>query len=383
MRGRIQSNPSFIAVVDLDARIRPNHPLRKIKEICDKALQGLNSEFDQAYKVGGRPSIPPEQLLKGSLLQIIYGIRSERQLCERIDDSLTFRWFLDLPLDQEAWVPTVYTHNRDRLLSTEMSRNFLARVVEQAREKGFVSNDHFSVDGTLLQAWASTKSLQPMASDSDDDTPTAPPPSEPSSEPSSDDAKPRTGKDILRDFRGETFSNSTHRSSTDPDSRLARKGSNTAAKPSYLGNAMMENRSGLVVESDLRQAAGEGGETWSALAMLERMEGDHEITLGADKGYDNKGFMEICRQMNTIPHVAQNKGPHRQSSVSDEIAATEGYKTSIRRRKRIEQVFGWMKLSACLRQVKIRGKEAVSGLFTLACSAFNLVRMSRLMAVTA
>ncbi|MBK9575819.1 MAG: transposase [Fibrobacteres bacterium] len=201
MRGRIQSNPSFIAVVDLDARIRPNHPLRKIKEICDKALQGLNSEFDQAYKVGGRPSIPPEQLLKGSLLQIIYGIRSERQLCERIEDSLTFRWFLDLPLDQEAWVPTVYTHNRDRLLSTEMSRNFLARVVEQAREKGFVSNDHFSVDGTLLQAWASTKSLQPMASDSDDDTPTAPPPSEPSSEPSSDDAKPRTGKDILRDFR--------------------------------------------------------------------------------------------------------------------------------------------------------------------------------------
>ncbi|MBK8803817.1 MAG: transposase [Fibrobacteres bacterium] len=184
--------------------------MRKIKEICDKALQGLNSEFDQAYKVGGRPSIPPEQLLKGSLLQIIYGIRSERQLCERIDDSLTFRWFLDLPLDQEAWVPTVYTHNRDRLLSTEMSRNFLARVVEFG--KGFVSTCQV-VDGTPHSGLGSTKKPQPMASDSDDDTPTAPPPSEPSSEPSTDDAKPHTGKDILRDFRGETFSNSTHRSS--------------------------------------------------------------------------------------------------------------------------------------------------------------------------
>jgi hypothetical protein len=322
-------------------------------------------------------------LLKGSLLQIIYGIRSERQLCERIDDSLTFRWFLDLPLDQEAWVPTVYTHNRDRLLSTEMSRHFLSRVVEQARERGFISSDHFSVDGTLLHAWASNKSLQPKDSDSDNDGPAEPPVLMISSAPSTDASKSTKGKDILRNFRGERFSNATHRSSSDPDSRLARKGDNIAAKPCYLGNTVMENRSGLVVEGDVRLAAGNGGEISAALSMLDRMEGDHEITLGADKGYDSEDFVACCRQMNTIAHVAQNKGPHRRSFVPDEVASTEGYKTSIRRRKRIEQIFGWMKLSAGLRQVKLRGKEAVSGLFLLACSAFNLVRMSRLMAVPA
>ena len=336
------------------------------------------------YKDGGRPSIPPEQLLKGSLLQIIYGIRSERQLCERIDDSLTFRWFLDLPLDQEAWVPTVYTHNRDRLLSTEMSRNFLSRVVEQARERGFVSGDHFSVDGTFHQAWASNKSLQTMESESNGDGP-ADPPAPPGMPPkaSLSELKAGKGKDILRNFRGERFSNATHRSSSDPDSRLARKGDNVGAKPSHLGNAVMENRNGLVVEGEVRLASGDGGEISVALSMVERMEGDHEITVGADKGYDSQDFVACCHDMNTTAHVAQNKNAHRRSFVSDELAATNGYRISIRRRKRIEQVFGWIKLSSGLRQVKIRGKEAVSGLFLLALSAFNLVRMSRLMAATA
>ena len=378
MRGRIEPNPSFIAVVDLEARVRSNHPLRRIKEVCDKALRELDSELDRLYKEGGRPSIPPEQLLKGSLLQIIYGIRSERQLCERIDDSLTFRWFLDLPLDQEAWVPTVYTHNRDRLLTTEISRNFLTRVVEQARTRGMVSSDHFSVDGTLLQAWASNKSLQPMEADSDDDVP--PPGSPPSS---SEVAPAPKGKDVLRNFRGERFSNQTHRSSSDPDSRLARKGDNVAAKPSYLGNALIENRSGLVVEGEVRLASGDGGEVAAALAMIDRMEGDHAITVGADKAYDCHDFVDCCREMNTSAHAAQNRTHHRRSFVPDEVARTDGYKVSIQRRKRIEQVFGWIKLSAGIRQLKVRGKEAVSGLFLLALAAFNLVRMSRLMAAPA
>lgn len=377
MRGRIDPNPSFIAVVDLDARVRANHPLRLIKEVCDKALRELDNDFDRVYKDGGRPSIPPEQLLKGSLLQIMYGIRSERQLCERIDDSLTFRWFLDLPLDQEAWVPTVYTHNRDRLLTTEMSRSFLSRVVEQARDRGLVSSDHFSVDGTLLQAWASNKSLQPMDPGSDEDSP---PPSDPPGSSSSEGTKEAKGKDILRNFRGQQFSNATHRSSSDPDSRLARKGDNLGAKPSYLGNAVMENRSGLVVEGEVRLASGDGGEVAAALAMIDRMEGDHAITVGADKGYDCQDFVDCCRQMNTSAHAAQNRTARRRSFVPDEVAETDGYKVSIRRRKRIEQVFGWVKLSAGMRQLKVRGKEAVSGLFLLALSAFNLVRMGRLMA---
>jgi hypothetical protein len=317
-------------------------------------------------------SIPPEQLLKASLLQIIYGIRSERQLVERIDDSMTFRWFLDLGLDGAVWVPTVYSHNRDRLLTTDVARQFLSGIVREADDLGLVSSDHFSVDGTLLQAWASIKSFEKMPSESTEDNES--PPSTPPSNP------PSSGKDVVRDFRGEKFSNSTHRSKSDGDARLARKSDNTAAKPSYLGNALMENRSGLVVQGEIRLACADGGETGAALSMIDREEGDHQITLGADKGYDTKEFIEALKEMATTPHVAQNKSENRGSSVPDGIAQTPEYAVSIRCRKRIEQVFGWVKQAGCLRQFKIRGKAAVDGMFVLALAAYNLVRMNNLIA---
>jgi transposase len=375
MRGRVTPNPSFIAVIDLESKVRANHPLRRIKAIADKALREMDTDLTAIYSIFGRASIPPEQLLKASLLQVIYGIRSERQLVERIDDSMTFRWFLDLSIDQEMWVPTVYSHNRDRLLTTAIARSFLAKIVEQARSKGFVSEKHFSVDGTLLQAWASIKSYEAIAADSkgQDEPPAGPPKVDP----------PPKGKDVIRDFKGQKFSNDTHRSKTDPDARLARKSDNTTAKPSFLGNAMMENRSGLVVQGEIRRACGDGGETGAALTMIDREEGDHQITLAADKGYDAKDFVELLADLATTPHVAQNKNAHRSSAVPNEIASTPEYAISIRCRKRIEQVFGWIKLAGCLRQVKIRGKAAIDALFLLALSAYNLVRMNNLMAAKA
>jgi transposase len=375
MRGRIDTQATMFAYVDLEKRVSQSHPLRRIKLLADTALSGMDRELTAIYEPMGRHSIPPEQLLKASLLQIIYGIRSERQLVERIDDSMTFRWFLDLGLDGDIWVPTVYSHNRDRLLTTEVARQFLSAIVEQARQKGFVSNEHFSVDGTLLQAWASIKSYEEKPAESKDgiDPPAGGPPVDP----------PPKGKDVVRDFRGEKFANTTHRSKTDPDARLARKSDNTAAKPSYLGNALMENRSGLVVQGEVRLACADGGETGAALAMIDREEGDHQITLAADKGYDTKDFIESLKEKATTPHVAQNKTAHRGSSVPDEIAQTPEYAVSIRCRKRIEQVFGWLKLAGCLRQVKIRGKAAVDALFVLALSAYNLVRMNNLMAAKA
>lgn len=376
MRGRITPNPSFIAFLDLESKIRPNHPLRRIKVLADSALKEMDGDLTAIYSAHGRASIPPEQLLKASLLQVIYGIRSERQLVERIDDSMTFRWFLDMSIDEEMWVPTVYTHNRDRLLTTAIARSFLAKIVDQARAKGFVSAEHFSVDGTLLQAWASTKSLETTSSGDDQDK------SDPPSTGSGPSA-PVKGKDVIRDFKGQTFSNATHRSKTDPDARLARKSNAAPAKLSYLANAMIENRNGLVVEGEVRRAAGDGGETGAAVAMLDRIAGEHQVTLGADKGYDSQDFIEEIRHLAATPHVARNATAHRRSFVPDEVAAQPGYAVSIRFRKRIEQVFGWIKLAGCLRQVKIRGKKAVDALFLLALSAYNLVRMNNLMAAKA
>jgi transposase len=375
MRGRISQQSQMFSYVDLDSRVPGTHPLRRIKELSDAALRNMDSQLTALYSPIGRESIPPEQLLKASLLQIIYGIRSERQLMEQIQFNMLYRWFLDLALDQEIWVPTVYSHNRDRLLCTDVARTFLSEIVQQATSKGFVSNEHFSVDGTLLQAWASTKGFERIDSDKG---PGEPPTGTP---PSNGDAPAKPiAKDLMRDFKGQTFSNKTHRSKSDPDARLARKGDFVAAKPSYLGNALMENRSGLVLDGEVRLAAYDGGETAAALSLVDRLEGDHEITLGADKGYDSEDFVARCTEMKTVTHVAQNKGPTRRSFVPDQIVATPGYAVSIRCRKRIEQVFGWIKLAGGLRQVKIRGKAAVDGLFLLALSAYNLVRLNRLMA---
>ena len=317
MRGRISQQSQMFSYVDLDSRVPRTHPLRRIKELSDVALGRMDSQLTALYSPIGRESIPPEQLLKASLLQVIYGIRSERQLVEQIQFNMLYRWFLDLALDQEVWVPTVYTHNRDRLLTTSIARQFLAEIVQQATSKGFVSSEHFSVDGTLLQAWASTKGFERIESTDSDGSGKPPGGTSLAQEP-----KPRTpaAKDVIRDFKGEQFSNDTHRSKSDPDARLARKGDSVAAKPSYLANALMENRSGLVVGGEVRLATKDGGETAAALALLDRHEGDHEITLGADKGYDSEDFVQRCTEMKTVAHVAQNKGPTRRSFVPEEVA---------------------------------------------------------------
>lgn len=331
----------------------------------------MDSQLTAVYESSGRPSVPPEQLLKGCILQIMYGVRSERQLCEQIEYNMLYRWFLGMGLDESAWDHSVYTRNRDRLLNREIARQFLGEVVSQARKRGFVSKDHFSVDGTLLQAWASTKSLE-LLKDPDD-------PPDAGSGSGIQESRP-VGRDALKNFRGQTFGNQTHRSVTDPDARLARKGDKVGAKMSYLANALMENRSGLVVDGEVRLASGDGGETAAAESMLYRKGGTHRITLGADKGYDTKDFIESLERMNVCPHVAQNCNAYRSSSVPDRVSRSAGYSKSIRVRKRIEEVFGWIKQSAGLRQVKVRGKRAVEALTLMAFAAYNLVRINTLMA---
>jgi transposase len=368
MRGRVNPQASLFAYVDLESMVPASHPLRRIKALSDASLSRMDSELTALYESAGRPSIPPERLLKGSLLQIMYGIRSERQLAEQIQFNMLYRWFLDMNLDDRTFDHSVYTHNRDRLLTSETARRFLNGIVDQARKHGFVSKDHFSVDGTLLQAWASTKSLEPIE-DKDDSA-------RPGSGSGSAGSTP-VGRDQLKDFKGQTYSNQTHRSSTDPEARLARKGDKVTAKMSYLSNAMMENRSGLVVDGEVRLASGDGGETAAAESMLYRRGGTHKITLGADKGYDTNDFMDSLKRMNVVGHVAQNKSGRR-SAVPDEVAATADYAVSIKVRKRIEEVFGWVKQSACLRQVKVRGKKAVEALTLLAFAAYNLVRLETL-----
>lgn len=371
MRGRVDVQSSLFAYVDLESKVPPTHPLRRIRNICDTALRRMDSQLTSVYESSGRPSVPPEQLLKGCILQIMYGVRSERQLCEQIEYNMLYRWFLGMGLDESAWDHSVYTRNRDRLLNREIARQFLGEVVSQARKRGFVSKDHFSVDGTLLQAWASTKSLEPIKGPED--------PPDAGSGSGIQESRP-VGRDELKDFRGQTFGNQTHRSVTDPDARLARKGDKVGAKMSYLANALMENRSGLVIDGEVRLASGDGGETAAAESMLYRKGGTHRITLGADKGYDTKDFIESLDRMNVCPHVAQNSNAYRSSSVPDPVVKSAGYSKSIRVRKRIEEVFGWIKQSAGLRQVKVRGKRAVEALTLMAFAAYNLVRINTLMA---
>ena len=366
MRGKQAVQSGMFVYVGLEERVPQDHFLRPIKLIADTALRAMDSDLDRLYSRQGRPSVPPEQLLKASLLQILFGIRSERQLVEHIEFNILYRWFLDLELDQRAWDATTFTQNRDRLLTSEVAKRFLATTVEIAQSKGFVSQEHFSVDGTLLQAWASSKSVAPIASTDEE---------EPPDPPCDAGSKPKAAKDMRKDFKGQKISNETHRSTTDPEAMLYRKADAAPTKPCYLANAMIENRNGLVVQGDVRKPVGEGGETGAALKMLGDHGGEDEITLGADKGYDTVDLVAALKINGVIPHIARNQYPGRSSAVSDEIAATEGYKMSIRFRKRIEQVFGWIKLAGCVRQVKVRGKEAVSALFHLCLVAYNLVRI--------
>jgi len=341
-----------------EQRVREDHPLRKIRAMADEALRNMSQRFDDMYAKTGRPSIPPEKLLRAQLIQMLYSVRSERLLMEEIDYSMLFRWFVGMNLDEPVWDVTVFTKNRNRLLEGDVAREFLAEVVRQAESKGLTSDEHFTVDGTLIEAWASLKSFQRKGEKK------APP---------DDPGNPSV------DFHGEKRSNQTHESTTDPDALLARKGNGKEAKLSFNGNVLTENRNGLVVNTEALQANGTA-ERDAALLMLEQIPGTNRVTVGADKGYDTKDFVAECRHMNVTPHVAQNVKRNGGSAIDGRTTRHEGYEISQRKRKRIEECFGWMKTIALVRKVRHRGIEKVGWLFTFAAAAYNLVRMRNLLA---
>jgi len=361
MRGMDHQQSHMFSYLSPEARVRKDHPLRAVRTMVDEILHALSSAFDRMYAREGRPSIAPEKLLRAQLLQMLYSIRSERLLMEEIDYSMLFRWFVGLNLDEEVWDATTFTKNRDRLLEAEVAKRFLAEVVEQARQKGLTSDEHFTVDGTLLEAWASIKSFQPK------NGPEQPP---------DDPGNPTVN------FRGERRSNDTHESKTDAEAKLARKGSGKEAKLSYSGNLLVENHNGLIVNAMAWEATGRA-ERDTALLMLQQLPGDGRITVGGDKGFDTQDFVAECRHMNITPHVAQNASRPGGSAIDGRTARRESYRISQRKRKRIEECFGWLKTIALLRKVRHRGLLKVDWVFTFACAAYNLVRMRNLIVQSA
>jgi transposase len=356
MRGSDERTGSLFSFVDLEARVPQRHPLRKIRQIVNDALATLNAEFSTLYASEGRPSIAPERLLRASLLQAFFSVRSERQLMEQIDYNLMFRWFVGLGIDDPVWDVTVFTKNRDRLLDAEVAAKFMAAVLAHREIKPLLSNDHFSVDGTLIDAWASLKSFR--AKDGSDEPPSP-------------------GRNGTRDFHGEKRRNDTHASTTDPDAKLYRKSNNAAARLSYIGHALAENRHGLIVEADATRATGRA-EREAALAMIERHDpgSERRLTLAADKGYDTRSFVTDCRRLCVTPHVA-SKVKH--SAVDGRTTRHATYAVSQRKRKLIEEAFGWAKTIAGIAKVKVRGLARVRHCFTLAMTAYNLIRMPRLL----
>jgi transposase len=358
MRGTDERSGSLFSFVDLETRVPKDHPLRAIREIANAALLDLSGEFQAMYAPFGRPSIPPEKLLRASLLQAFYTIRSERQLMERLEFDLLFRWFAGLGIDDAVWNHSVFSKNRDRLLASDIAAKFMAAVLTQPNVRQLLSNDHFSVDGTLVEAWASMKSLKPKNGDRE-------PPA-------------GGGRNEEVDFRGEKRSNQTHGSSSDPDAMLYRKGSGMEAKLCYIGHTLMENRNGLLVDARLTRVSGHA-ERLAALDMIEpRADRPQAITLGGDKGFDAADFVMELREINVTAHIARNTT--RRSAIDGRTTRHPGYAASQRIRKRIEEGFGWIKTIAGLRKTKYRGLEKVRWAFTLAAAAYNLIRLPKLMA---
>ena len=388
MRGTDETSGSLFSYVDLEERIPARHPLRKIRQVVNEALASLDAEFEALYTDFGRPSIAPERLIRASLVQILFSIRSERQLMEQIEYNLLFRWFVGLGIDDPVWVPTVFTKNRDRLLTTEMSRKVMAAVLAHCEVAPLLSDDHFSVDGTLVKAWASMKSFQPKADDTPpNDDPGGPPspdgPTEDHPEPTPSEIDPmsrptRQSRNADIDFRGEKRSNATHASTTDPDALLYKKSPGTGAMLCFMGHALMENRSGLIVQGDLTQADGHA-ERRAALDMIHRHSpgSTRQLTLGADKGFDAAEFVADLRQACVTPHVAQKS---RYSAIDGHTTRHEGYALSIKHRKRIEEAFGWAKTVGGMAQTVYRGVERVRARFVLTMTANNLARLPRLLA---
>jgi transposase len=351
MRGLDSNQQHFFSYVSPDSRVPKDHPLRPIRRMVDKALEDLWRLFSDIYSHTGRPSIAPEQLFRALLLQVLYSIRSERLLMEQLDYNLLFRWFVGLSMDDPVWDHSSFSKNRERLLNTETARMFFQSIRSQAQAAELLSDEHFSVDGTLLEAWASMKSFKPKDGAGPSDAGSA--------------------KNPEVDFRGDSRKNSTHASVTDPDVRLYKKAKGAEAKLAYMGHVLMENRNGLVVDTELTVASGTA-ERESAEEMIARIPGNDRITLGADKAYDTQEFVETLRQFNITPHVAQKS---RGSAIDRRTTRHVGYGISQRVRKRIEEVFGWLKTIGTLQKLRHRGKERVDWIFTFATAAYNMVRM--------
>ena len=363
MRGSDERTGALFSYVDLESRVRKDHPLRTIRRLVNEALSALEGEFAALYSGLGRPSIAPERLLRAMLLQAFYSIRSERQLMERLEFDLLFRWFVGLGVDDAVWDHSSFSKNRDRLLEGDIAAKFLAAVLAQPRVKKLLSTEHFSVDGTLIEAWASMKSVKPKSpGDSSDEPPAG-----------------GGGRNREADFHGQQRSNATHGSTTDPDARLYKKGQGKEARLCFMGHGLMENRHGLLVDACLTFADGHA-ERVAALHMIEPYaDRPRAITLGADKGYDAEDFVNELRSMKVTPHVTQNTSGRR-SAIDGRTTRHGGYAVSLRIRKRIEETFGWIKIVAGQRKTRFKGLERVGWAFTFAAAAYNLVRLPKLMA---
>jgi transposase len=358
MRGTDHQQSSMFSYISAERRVPADHPLRAIRAMADTALKELSPAFDQLYAADGRPSIAPEKLLRALLLQVLYTVRSERLLMEQLDYNFLFRWFVGLNLDEPVWDVTVFTKNRERLLAGAVAEAFFTAVLEQARGHGLLSDEHFTVDGTLIEAWASHKSFKRKEGNG------APPPDDP-------------GNPTV-DFHGERRGNATHQSTTDPEARLARKGAGKEAKLCYAGHVLMENRNGIAVDGCVTQATGRA-EPEATVALVEKIPGQQRVTLGADKGYDRKELVQQLRDHQVTPHIARKQT----SIIDDRTTRHPGYLISQQKRKRVEEIFGWIKTVAGLRKTRHRGVRRVGWMFTLALAAYNLVRMRNLLAAPA
>ena len=356
MRGHDEQTGHMFSYLSPEQRVPATHPLRAIRLMTDRVFAKLSQKFTHMYSTIGRPSIAPEKLLRALLLQVLYTVRSERLLMEQLEYNLLFRWFVGLNMDDPVWDPTVFSKNRDRLLAADVAALFFQRVLDEAKAQHVLSDEHFTVDGTLLEAWASLKSFKKV--DADD-----PPPSD-------DPGNPTV------DFHGETRTNVTHASTTDPDAKLARKGAGKEAKLSYSGHVLMENRNGLVVDATVRLATGTA-EREAAFDMAAQLPHDRRVTVGGDKNYDTAEMVEKWRGLNVTPHVAQNN-KHRRSAIDQRTTRHPGYLISQKKRKRVEEIFGWLKTVGGFRKLRHRGLERVEWMFTFGVAAYNLVRLRNL-----
>jgi transposase len=359
MRGNDVQQQAMFSYLSPEARVPQDHPLRPIRDMVNQALAELSGEFQAMYSREGRPSIPPEKLLRALLLQILYTVRSARLLMEQLDYNLLFRWFVGFSMDDKVWDHSVFSKNQERFLDSDLAAAFFARILKQATAAGLLSDEHFTVDGTLIEAWASLKSFRPK------DTPPH---------------AGGSGRNPEVDFHGERRLNQTHASTTDPEARLFKKGKGKEAKLCFMGHVLMENRHGLIVSPRLTAATGTA-EREAAKDLVGNLRGRHRITVGADKAYDTQDFVQSLRTLKATPHVAQNcKG--RKSAIDGRTTRHPGYAVSQRLRKLVEEIFGWMKTVGNLRKTRHRGEDRVGFVFTLTSAAYNLVRMRNLTAAS-